>query len=285
MAIKEGMGIRRTQLVSATLTYLFLGLGALLVIFPLYWMVSTSVKPMTQVYNWPPEWVPHPITFDGYYKLLVIYPWLRFLGNTMVVVVFGIIGSVVSCTLVAYGFAYFRFPGRDILFLILLSTMMLPAVVTLVPHFIIFRMLKWVDTYLPLTVPAFFGSAFHIFLLRQFFRTLPAELNDAATIDGCSELSILYRIVLPLCGPVLAVVAIFQFQGRWNEFMGPLIYLNTFRKFTLSLALYSLRGEPGGTTPPQLMAGSTIMTLPVILIFAFFQKYFVQGVALTGIKG
>jgi len=248
-------------------------------------MVSTSIKPMTHYYDWPPQWIPNPPTLEAYQQLLAMYPWPRFIANTLTITVAAMVGNLLSSTLVAYGFTYFRAPGREILFLILLSTMMLPGVVTLVPTFILFRKLGWVNTYLPLTVPTFFGSAFHIFLLRQFFRTLPPELNDAAKIDGCSEFGTLWRIVPPLSGPALAVIAIFQFQFRWNEFMRPLIYLNSFKKYTVALALYTLRGEPQGSTPTQLMAAGTLMTLPIIIIFALFQRYFIQGVALTGIKG
>jgi multiple sugar transport system permease protein len=255
------------------------------VLFPLYWMMSTSIKPMTHYYDWPPQWIPNPPTLEAYTSLLAMYPWDRFIFNTLAITAVAIVGNLLSSTLVAYGFTYFRAPGRNALFLVLLSTMMLPGVVTMVPTFILFRKLRWVNTYLPLTVPTFFGSAAHIFLLRQFFRTLPPELNDAAKIDGCSEFGILWRIVLPLCGPVLAAICIFQFQFRWNEFMRPLIYLNSFKKYTVALALYTLRGEPQGSTPTQLMAGGTLMTLPVIAIFALFQRYFIQGVALTGIKG
>jgi ABC-type glycerol-3-phosphate transport system permease component len=281
----QGLGIRRTRILSNTLIHLVLGAGCVIVLFPLYWMISTSFKPMTQYYNWPPQWIPNPPTLEGYTSLLAMYPWGRFTYNTLLITAVAIVGNLLSSTIVAYGFSYYRAPGRDILFILLLSTMMLPGVVTMVPTFVLFRKLKWINTYLPLTVPTFFGSAAHIFLLRQFFRTLPPELHDAAKIDGCSELGILWRIVLPLCGPVIAAICIFQFQFRWNEFMRPLIYLNQFKKYTVALALYTLRGEPQGSTPTQIMAGGTLMTLPVIVIFAIFQRYFIQGVALTGIKG
>lgn len=283
--MQKSLGIRAQRIVTHTLIHLVLSTGAILVMVPLYWMISNSFKSMTHYYDWPPQWFPNPITLEAYHRLLVVYPWLRFLRNTLLITAVASMGTLISCTIVAYGFTYFRAPGRDFLFVLLLSTMMLPGVVTLVPHFILFRMLRWVDTYYPLTIPSFFGSAFYIFLLRQFFRTLPPELYDAATIDGCSEFGILWRIVLPLCGPVLAAVAIFQFQAHWNEFMGPLIYLNSFKKATLALALYTLRGEPQGAYPTWLMAGGTLMTLPVLLAFALFQRYFIQGVALTGIKG
>jgi ABC-type glycerol-3-phosphate transport system permease component len=281
----QGLGIRKTRILSNALIHLVLGAGCVIVLFPLYWMISTSFKPMTQYYNWPPQWVPNPPTLEGYTSLLAMYPWGRFTVNTLLITAIAIFGNLLSSTFVAYGFSYFRAPGRDVLFIILLSTMMLPGVVTMVPTFVLFRKLKWINTYLPLTVPTFFGSAAHIFLLRQFFRTLPPQLHDAAKIDGCSELGILWRIVLPLCGPVIAAICIFQFQFRWNEFMRPLIYLNSFKKYTVALALYTLRGEPQGSTPTQIMAGGSLMTLPVIIAFALFQRYFIQGVALTRIKG
>jgi multiple sugar transport system permease protein len=265
--------------------HLVLGAGALIVLLPLYWMISTSVKAMTHYYDWPPQWIPNPLTLEAYQQLLAMYPWLRLTTNTLSIAAAAMLGNLLSSTLVAYGFTYFRAPGRDILFVILLSTLMLPSVVTLVPTFVLFRRLGWVNTYLPLTVPTYFASPVYVFLLRQFFRTLPPELHDASRIDGCSEFGILWRIVLPLCGPVLAAIAIMQFQWRWNEFMGPLIYLTTFKKYTVALALYTLRGEPQGSTPTQIMAGSTLMTLPVLILFAAFQRYFIQGVVLSGIKG
>jgi ABC-type glycerol-3-phosphate transport system permease component len=240
---------------------------------------------MENYYDWPPQWIPSPVTLEAYTSLLEMYPWGRFIANTLTIAVVAMIGNLLSSTLVAYGFTFFRAPGKKILFFILLGTTMLPGVVTMVPTFILFRQLKWIDTYLPLVVPTFFGSAFHIFLLRQFFRTLPPDLFDAAKIDGCSELGILWRIVLPLSGPVLAAICIFQFQWRWNSFMQPLIYLNSFKKYTVALALYTLRGEPQGSTPTQLMAAGTLMVLPVLILFTIFQRYFIQGVQFSGIKG
>ncbi len=284
-SLSATLGVRASNAITKTAIHLLLGAGALIVLFPLYWMISTSVKSMTHYYDWPPQWIPNPVTLEAYQQLLFMYPWPRFIVNTLSIAVAAMLGNLISSTMVAYGFTYFRAPGRDALFIILLSTLMLPTVVTMVPMFIIFRKLGWIDTYLPLTVPTYFASPVYVFLLRQFFRTLPPELNDAAKIDGCSEFGILWRIILPLCGPVLAAIAIMQFQWRWNEFMGPLIYLTTFKKYTVALALYTLRGEPQGSTPTQIMAGSTLMTLPVIALFAMFQRYFVQGVVLSGIKG
>ncbi len=281
----HSLGQRARVRLGKTLIHLVLIAGAFVVLFPLYWMVSTSFKPMEHYYDWPPQWIPSPPTLEGYSSLLEVYPWDRFIANTLTITVVAMLGNLISSTLVAYGFTYFRAPGRRFLFMLLLSTTMLPGVVTMVPTFVLFRQLKWIDTYLPLVVPTFFGSALHIFLLRQFFRTLPPDLFEAAKIDGCSELGILSRIVLPLSGPVLAAICIFQFQWRWNEFMGPLIYLNSFKKYTVALAVYTLRGEPQGSTPVQLMAAGTLMVLPVLVLFIIFQRYFIQGVQFSGIKG
>lgn len=267
------------------LTYLVLTAGSIIVLIPLYWMFSRSLMPLGQYYEFPPIWIPRPLTLEAYTSMWDMYPWPRFIANTLTIAFGAIVGNLLSSTSVAYGFTYFRAPGRRTLFFILLATTMLPGVVTMVPLFILFRHLGWVDTYLPLVVPAYFGSAFHIFLLRQFFQTLPPDLFEAARIDGASEFGILWRIVLPLSGPVLAAISILQFQWRWNEFMGPLIYLNSFKKYTVSLALYTLRGEPQGSTPTQLMAGGTLMTIPVLILFIIFQRYFIQGVQFTGIKG
>jgi multiple sugar transport system permease protein len=283
--LTQHLGQRAQERIGKLLTHLVLLAGVLIVLFPLYWMISTSFKPMENYYDWPPQWIPSPVTLEAYTSLLAMYPWGRFIANTLTIAVVAMVGNLVSSTLVAYGFSFFRAPGKKALFFILLGTTMLPGVVTMVPTFILFRQLKWVDTYLPLVVPTFFGSAFHIFLLRQFFRTLPPDLFDAAKIDGCSELGILWRIVLPLSGPVLAAICIFQFQWRWNSFMQPLIYLNSFKKYTVALALYTLRGEPQGSTPTQLMAAGTLMVLPVLILFAAFQRYFIQGVQFSGIKG
>ena len=203
----------------------------------------------------------------------------------MIIAIGVITGNLISNTLVAYGFARLRFPGRDILFIILISTTMIPWMVTLVPVFILFHKLHWANTFLPLIVPAYFGTPFYIFLLRQFFRSIPPELSDAAKIDGCSELGIFFRIIMPLCMPALGVMVIFSFQGVWNDFLRPLIFLNDRRLKTLALGLYEFRGLEGlGTKWNLLMAASTVLVMPVVALFASFQRYFIQGVTLTGIK-
>lgn len=220
----------------------------------------------------------------AYSEALRYIDFWRYLGNTVTIVVLSIIGTLLSCSLVAYGFARLEFPGRDVLFAVLLATMMLPAQVTMVPQFLIFRYLGWYNTLIPLWVPSFLGSAFFIFMLRQFMKSIPKDLEDAAKIDGCGYLGIYWRIMLPLIKPALAAVAIFTFMGAWNNFMGPLIFLNDERLYPLSLGIYQFRMEHSAEYS-MMMAASTLMMLPVLTVFFFAQRYFIQGVTLTGVKG
>ncbi len=268
-----------------SLVLLILLAGAVTMIVPFVWLVSTSLKPASQVWVFPPIWIPTPVQWVNYATALTTLPFHRYLLNTTVIVTAVLVGTLASASLSAYGFARLRFPGRDIVFMLLLSTMMLPPVVLMIPHFIMFRTLGWIDTFLPLTVPAFFGGgAFNVFLIRQFFRTLPEELSDAARIDGCGEFQIYYKIILPLAKPALATVGIFTFMATWNDFMGPLIYLNSPNNRTLALGLASFRGLYS-TDWNLLMAASTAVVIPVVILFFVAQKYFVQGIVLTGMKG
>jgi ABC-type glycerol-3-phosphate transport system permease component len=227
-------------------------------------------------------------TFDKFarnYREAIRYvPFWTFARNSVVLVVLNILGQLFACSLVAYAFARLRWPGRDVIFVLLLSTMMLPPQVTMVPVFLIIRKLHWYNTLTPLWLPSFFGSAFFIFLLRQFLMTIPRDLEDAAKIDGCSHFGLYWRIMLPLIGPALAAVAIFQFLGSWNDFMGPLIYINDLRLTPLSLGLFQFQQEHAAEWG-MLMAGSLLMTLPAILLFFLAQRHFIQGITLTGIKG
>ncbi|MBM4456202.1 MAG: carbohydrate ABC transporter permease [Chloroflexi bacterium] len=269
-----------------TLAYITLTALSLLFLIPLAWLFLTSLMTLKQATSFPPEWIPNPVQFDNYIKALKFWNFARSFRNTAIVTSAVMIGELLSCTLVAYGFARLRFPGRNFLFIVLMSTMMLPGVVTMVPLYILFSKIQWVNTFLPLTVPAFFGGAFYIFLLRQFFMTIPEELIDAARIDGAGELNIWARIMLPLSGPAIIVVAIFSFQGAWNDFMGPLIYLNNEKLHTMALSLHMFRGLPGqGSIINQMMAATVMMVLPMLIVFAVFQRYFIQGVTLTGLKG
>ena len=278
---------KRKRLYKTLILYVVLVALAVLFIFPLAWMVSTSLKPDDQVFLVPPKWIPNPIMWENYPKALRYLSFWSHLRNSCIITFIPMIGELLSASLVAYSFARLRWPGRDLLFLICLSTMMLPAQVTMIPTFVLFHKLGWVETLLPLVVPAFFGGgAFNIFLLRQFFVTLPMELSDAARVDGCNELGIFFRIMLPLAKPALMVVAIFSFIWHWNDFMGPLIYvIKTEELYPLSLGLFRFTGPYGQTQFSYLMAASTVVLLPALLLFIFAQQYFTEGIALSGLKG
>lgn len=277
--------LRSGQMWGRAIIWLFLLAGSVLMLMPFLWMVSSSLKLETRVFEFPPQIIPNPARFMNYVDALIYKPFHLYLRNTMVIVILNEIAILLSASYCAYGFARVRFPGRDFWFAVVLATMMLPSVVTMVPTFVIFSRLKWLDTYLPLTFPYFFGGeAFNIFLLRQFFRSIPEELADAARIDGCTEHQIYWSLFLPLAKPALTTVAIFTFLNAWNDFMGPLLYLNTPENFTVSLGLATFRSVMR-TRWDLLMAATTAMTLPVIILFFAGQRYFVKGVVLTGLKG
>ena len=260
-----------------------IGLSAMFFL-PFLWLLSTSVKPDSQIMVMPPKWIPSPFQWSNYSDGLTFVPFLTFLKNTLIICTANVIGVLISCPLVAYGLSMISWKGRDVLFVVILSTMMLPYQVVMVPLFTIFTFLGWIDTFLPLIVPAFLGNAFFVFLLRQFFMTIPKDLIDAAKIDGCTEFQTYRRIVLPLAKPVLATVALFAFMGSWNDFLGPLIYLFDESKYTVSLGL-AMFSDQYGSYWGMLMAVSTVVTLPIIVLFFFTQRTFIQGITLTGIKG
>jgi multiple sugar transport system permease protein len=269
---------------SNLLAYVLLTALGILFALPFLWMISASLKIEADIWNYPPEWIPNPVRVANYPEALSLMKFPILLYNTVLVTALSMLGTLLSCTWVVYGFARFRFPGRDFFFLLLLATMMLPAQVTMIPLFILFRELNWLNTFLPLIVPAFFGNAFFIFLLRQFFMTIPTELDDAAKIDGCSYVGIWWRILLPLIKPALATVAIFSFIGNWNEFLGPLIYLNDEAKFTLTLGLATFRGVYT-TQWALLMAASVVVLLPCLIVFFLAQRQFVEGITFAGLQG
>ncbi|MCC9079019.1 carbohydrate ABC transporter permease [Litorilinea aerophila] len=258
--------------------------GALLFIVPFYWMVTTSVKTSAQLFVFPPALIPNPVELHHYAQALETVPLARYFANTVYLTGLNLAGTLISCTLVAFAFARYEVPGSRLWFGLLLATMMLPYHVTMIPLFVAYSKVGWTNTFRPLWIEAFFGNAFYIFLLRQFFRTIPNELFDAGKIDGCSEFDLYQRIMLPLAKPALITVTIFQFQHTWNEFLRPLIYINKQSMKPLSLGLqdfyaaYSVEWQ-------QLMAASTLMVLPVVLLFFFLQRYFIEGIALTGLKG
>jgi len=256
---------------------------------PFFWTVSSSLKPISEIYLFPPTLWPNEFRWANYGDVFRLAPFARFIWNTVVITAFAMVGQILSAAAVAYGFARFRFPGREWLFFLVLSTMMLPWQVTIVPTFLLFRYLGWINTFLPLIVPSYFGGgAFFIFLLRQFFLTIPKDLDEAAKLDGASSIRIFWNIILPLSKPALAAVAIFAFIQHWNEFIGPLIFLNSTEKFTLSIGLRYFMVNPFESDEPReaiLMAASLIVALPPLLLFFMAQKYFVRGIITTGLKG
>jgi multiple sugar transport system permease protein len=268
--------------------YALLVILSVIFTFPFVWTVLTAFKAPYEIYVFPPPIFPEQFRWNNFAEVWRQAPFLTFLINTLTVAVLSIIGDVTTASLVAYGFARFRFPGRNFLFLMVLSVLILPEEVTIIPQFMIYRSLNWLDTLKPLILPAFLGGgAFNIFLLRQFFLTIPRDLDEAAMIDGAGSLRILWQIMLPLSKPALATVCIFSFLFHWNDFFRPLIYLNTTEHFTLSLGLrfFQTAAERGGQPLEHLlMAASVMMTLPVLLLFFSLQRYFIEGITMSGIK-
>jgi len=261
-------------------------------VFPFFWTVSTSLKEPVELIAYSPTLLPIVPRWENYGKIWSVglgISFGQFFFNSTFVTGVALIGQIITAFLVGYGFARFRFPGRNAIFALCLSTMILPPHVTIIPLFVLFRNLHWIDTFLPLIVPSFFGGgAFTIFLIRQFIMSMPIELDEAALIDGAGRVSILWHIILPNSGPVLATAAIFGFIGHWNQFLEPLIFLNGVRKYTIPLGLWFLRQQEGVAGLPNdnlLMAASVLATAPIIVIFFVSQKYFVRGIAMTGLKG
>ena len=276
----------RRRVVGRVLLYAIVIVLSLAFAMPLLWMISTSLKTDPQVYTAPPVWFPNPIRWANYPEALTKKPFFLYSWNTIKIAIPSVIGAVASSALVAYGFARIEFPGRNLLFFVCLSAMMIPFQVRMVPLYITFRNLGWLNSYKPLIIPHFFAGAYNIFMLRQFFMTIPTELSDAARIDGCNELTILWRIILPLAKPALAVVGLFTFRGVWNNFIGPLIYLNDEKLYPISVALRGFRSEIVEEHLWQyMMAASATTIAPVIIIFYLAQRTFVEGISVTGIKG
>ncbi|MGB7337439.1 MAG: carbohydrate ABC transporter permease [Phototrophicaceae bacterium] len=264
--------------------YILLIIVAAVFILPLYWMLSTALKGADQMFEIPPTWIPNPVEIDNFPEVFREVPFARFLLNTIFLVVMNVIGEVISVSLIAYGFARLRFPGRSFLFLIMLSTLMIPYHVTLIPRFILFAKLGWVNTYLPLILPAFTGSPFLIFLVRQYMMSIPFDLDEAAYIDGASRFDVFWRIILPLSRPALVLVVVFTFVGTWNDFLQPLIYLNDPNLFTVSLGLSFFQGARE-TNWNLLMAGSLLATIPPLILFFIAQRQLIGGISIEGLKG
>jgi len=271
--------------------YLVLLVCTISFLLPFYWMGTSALKDDNQVFTVPPVWIPNPAHWENFVNAWQMNNFNLYIVNTVVrYAIPATIGTVVSSAFVAYGFARIRWPGRDLFFALCIATMMVPYMVVMVPLFITFKQFGWINTFLPLTVPAYFGNPFFIFMLRQFYRSLPEELSDAARIDGASELGILLRVVLPLTKPALTVVALFSFLNAWNDYLGPLIYINQGSLYVLAQGIENLRqsvSQVGATALayPYLMAVSTIVTFPIVVAFFFTQRTFIEGISLTGLKG
>jgi multiple sugar transport system permease protein len=278
---------RQQRLLYQTAMQVMLVACSVVMLIPFVWLLSTSLKIRGTEFTFPPVWIPRPAVWKNYYTAFFDsgLPFPRFLLNTAIITGASMVGTLFSASLAGFGFARMRFPGRDKLFLLVLSTLMLPEIVTQIPSYLLFRLFGWIDTFLPLIVPTFLGgSAFNIFLFRQFFMSIPYELDEAARIDGASTLQIYLRVILPLSKPVLSTVAIFTFLGSWNSFMGPLIYLNSLENMTLAVGLRAFQGLRG-TEWNLMMAAAAIMMIPVLIVFFVAQRYFIQGIVTTGFGG
>lgn len=280
-AVHLTLGGRRR--IGHTVVHVALWFGVVLMFIPLAWTISTSLKPVSDIYLFPPKWIPNPVRWENYREAVTSIPFTRYLWNTVVITGLSIVGKVVSVTLVAFAFSRLQWWGRNVLFMIMIATMMLPPHVTLIPQFVLFKQLGWIDTFLPLIVPQWFGGPYLTFLARQFFMTLPRDLDDAARIDGCSSFGVYWRIIMPLARPVVIVITILVFNGTWNEFLLPLIYLQNPANFTLALGLRMFQGE-SATSWHLLMAASLLTMLPVLILFFTAQRYFMQGIVFTGVK-
>ncbi len=275
----------RLSLIGKVIVYGLLVFCAFVFVLPFVWMLVTSLKPLNETMIMPPEWIPSRWAFENYPEAVAAMGnfWL-YGGNTLLLCLLAVVGTVFSSSLAAYGFSRLEWKGRDALFMLCIATMMIPFPVIMVPLFSLFRELGFIGSFKPLWVPFFFGNAFNIFLLRQFFKRIPNDLTEAARIDGCSEFRIFWQIILPMSKPALLVVALFTFINVWNDFLGPLIYLTDQSQFTLSLGLQVFQSQQGGTEWHYLMAASTLVILPLVFLFFFTQKTFVQGIATTGGK-
>lgn len=263
------------------LLFVILVVGAVIVIFPLLWMVMTALKSTQEVAKYPPTLLPEVFRFENFAIAWSKAPFTRYTANTLFLCAINISGAVIINSLIAYAFAKMKFPGRDMLFNLVLATMMIPGFVLLVPRYVIFSKMGWVGSYLPLTVPAFLGNAFHIFMMRQFYRTIPKELTEAARIDGAGHFYIWGRVMLPLIKPILATVALVNFKNTWSDFQGPLLYLSDRAKYTIQLGLNVFKGQ-GFTDWNYLMAVSFLSMIPILILFFCFQNYFIQGMNVNG---
>jgi multiple sugar transport system permease protein len=280
---KHKKTINLNKLIPQVILHLILICGSITMLVPFIWMISTSLKDIGQVFIIPPVWIPHPIRWSNYIKAWTALPFANAYINSIKIAAIVVIAQLLTSSMAAYAFAKIKFPGRDTIFIIFLATMMVPGQVTMIPTFILMKYIGWIDTHLPLIVPPSLFNAFGVFLLRQFMLSLPKELDEAAIIDGANHWFIYWKISLPLITPALSALGIFSFMGTWNNFMGPLIYLNTPEKYTVPLLLNFFKGMYI-TDWTLMMAASAIAIIPVLIVYLIGQKYIIEGVALTGIK-
>jgi ABC-type glycerol-3-phosphate transport system permease component len=266
------------------LAYALLVGATVLFLLPFFWMISTSLKAKFQVFLYPPEWLPATPMWSNYPEALARVPFGLFAANTLFLTTINIIGSVLSCSVVGYAFARLRFPGKKTLFAVLIATLMVPEQVTFIPLFVIFRQLGWVNTYLPLTIPAFFGNPFLIFLFRQYVMTIPRDLDEAARIDGCGTWGVFYRVLLPLLRPPIMLIVVFTFLWTWNDYLKPLIYLTDYNRLTIQIGLAFFRGQ-FSVEWHLLMAATLVTMVPCLAIYFAAQRHLIGGIASVGLKG
>lgn len=276
--------MRKVNIPMKIISHIILIILGLFFLLPFIWMLSTALKSDQQIFSNPPVWIPSPMKWDNFTRAVHYIPFFKYMGNTTVVAVFDVLGTMIVCPMVAYGLSRLEWKGRDTLFFITIAVMMIPQEVTMIPTFVLFNKIKLVGTFVPLFVQSFFGRPFMIFLLRQFFMNLPRDLEDAGRIDGASEFRIYGRIMLPLVVPGVLTVGLFRFMAAWNDFLGPLLYLNKKTTYTLSIGLQMFSTQYK-TEWSLLMAAALLMTLPVILVYFLIQKRFIEGITFSGIKG
>ena len=276
---------KKKKHLSKLIIFVLLILGTIICLLPFYWLVRSSFMKIEQIFMMPPEWIPDPFTLENYRQAFTLLPFGTYFLNTLLIVVAVMMGTLLTSSICAYGFARIEWKGRNFIFSLILSSMMLPYAATLIPTFIGWSRIGAINTYLPLIIPAWFGGgAFNIFLLKQFFQGIPHELDESAVMDGAGHFTIYSRIILPLVKPAMVVVALFTFMNTWNDFLAPLIYINDDSKFTLALGLQLFTSQYTAQWH-LLMAGATVILIPVVIVFLFGQKYFIEGITMTGLKG
>ena len=279
------LGNRQKKWIAEMVQYLLLILISAIMLLPIFTMLTTAVKTKAEIFQYPPTFIPHTYDFSAFTRVFEKLDLAPHYLNSLFMAGFTVLGTLISSSVVAYGFSRYRAPGKNILFMLVMSTLMIPYPTVMIPQYILFNKMGWTDTYLPLIVPSFFGSAYMIFMLRQFFSSISNELFDAARIDGCSEFKIFYRIVMPLSKPALASVAIFSFIWSWDDLLGPVIYLSDPKKYTLPVLMAGLTSKFRVPEWNIMMVASLYAALPCILLFIFCQRYFVEGIVTSGIKG